>query len=146
MKSKCPHFLLILTFTLTTVAHAQYVWYENETDTNNIEFLSGSNGIFTTNASNPKSTNINNNAIVSQFVRNENASSGLTEFKLHNPINKAVTYTVTIKAYIDLPTNEVLSSAKRLRAILAKDQYGDGSIYKQLEFTAGQQWQTFNCL
>jgi len=119
------------------------LWYENDSNTGNVLLRDNYDGSFTTGVQNPAITSENNNATVSKFVREANVNKGLTLFKLSNPITEAGTYTITLKAYIDLPTDEVLSSINRMRMILGVDEYGDNITYKQLKFTAGRQWQTF---
>ena len=51
-------------------------------------------------------------------------------------------YSVTIQAYIDIPTNLLTSSNSKLR-IFFESSFVDIQIFKQLNFTVGQEWQSF---
>jgi len=120
---------------------AQFLWYENETDTYQIEFESTTAGTYFTDVTNPDDTGINTNAIVSEFNRNEGLKAFL-QFDLYQPVMDFSDYTVTLKAYLDLPTDSLTSANSKLRVYFANAAV-PGSPYIQLNFTVGQEWQTF---
>ena len=132
-------FLLLLSF--VPVANAQFLWYENETDAYQIELESTTAGTFFTDITNPDDTGINTNAIVSEFNRDEGLKAFL-QFDLYKPIMDFSAYTITIKAYLDLPTQLLTSSNSKLRVYFASSAV-DSQPYKQLNFTVGQEWQSF---
>ena len=67
---------LLMLLALISNAHSQeYLWYENETNTNNIRFEEASSGAFFINKLNPKANGINTNLKVSKFVRDANNNS-----------------------------------------------------------------------
>ena len=65
--------------------HAQHLWYENETETENITFTRTVDGTFTINETNPDVSGINTNTISSKFVRDANVTRGFTYFDLYTP-------------------------------------------------------------
>lgn len=139
MKKGMITLLLAITFMVT--ANAQYLWYENETNTINTRFLDSDSGYFTTNITNPVTTGLNNNVVASKFIRDE-GKNAYANFEIYEPIVTATTYTISLKAYLDIPTSEFASGNNRIRIYL-KNTGGGTSIYKQLTFNNGQQWQEF---
>nr|WRH08261.1 hypothetical protein [uncultured bacterium] len=135
---------LLLTFLLISfvqISNAQFLWYENQTNTNKIKYESASDGTFLTAVTNPNTTGINTNSTVSQFNRNVGEKAFL-KFKLYNPVTDFTNYTVTVKAYINIPTAALTSSNSRLRLYFSNST-ANGILFKQLFFTVGQQWQSF---
>ncbi|MFW2348017.1 MAG: T9SS type A sorting domain-containing protein [Wenyingzhuangia sp.] len=132
---------LFLVISFVEVSNAQFLWYEDETDTAQIEFESTISGAYLKNVTNPDITGINTNAIVSKFNREESIKAFL-QFDLLNPVTDFTGLSVTIKAYIDLPTESLTPSNSKLRVYFASSSTS-GTPYKQLNFTVGQEWQTF---
>jgi len=131
----------LLLFFFGQVSNAQFLWYENETDTYQIEFISETAGSFTTEVTNPDDTGINTNAIVSKFNRDEGLEAFLN-FDLYQSVIDFSGYTVTLKAYLDLPIDSLTSSNSELRFFFENSSVGI-RIFKQLNFTVGQEWQSF---
>lgn len=123
------------------VIQAQFLWYENETDTDHLEFRNTSSGVFFTDITNPNAAGINSNTIVSKFNRDEGLKAFL-DFDLYQPVTNLTGFSITIKAYLDIPTEELTSINKRFRMYLSSSSVNT-FIYKQLNFTAGQEWQSF---
>ena len=141
---KLKKIILILPFFLfVTKTHAQYLWYENETETQNVLPTNSSSGTFTTHETNPDTGGENTNAINSKFVRQASVSKGFTYFDLSQPIESAIEYTVSLKGYIDVKQNKLSSSPKRLRLYLKNTSTGDFK-YKQIDFTVGKDWENFS--
>ncbi len=122
--------------------HAQFLWYENETETENVLSLNNTNGVFTKNEANPDVNGINTNTISSKFVRNANVTKGFSYFELPQNIITDEEYIISLKAYIDIPSAN-LSPVNRIRVYLKNTTTND---FKQLalNFTVGQEWQTFS--
>ncbi|MEP1490149.1 MAG: hypothetical protein ABJK28_17150, partial [Algibacter sp.] len=135
-------FLILPLFLLVNKIQAQYLWYENETETENILYSGSASGTFTTNETNPSQTGINTNTTSTKFIRDSSASSGFSYFKLYQPIETAANITVTLNAYIDIPTID-LAANNRLRLYFKNTTTGD-IFYKQLTFNIGQEWQNFS--
>jgi len=131
----------LLLCSIVQISNAQFLWYENETDTYQIEFESTTEGTFYTDVANPDDTGINTNAIVSEFNREEGLKGSL-HFDLYNPVTDFSAYTVTIKAYLDLPTASLSSSNSKLRVFFESSSVGN-RVFQQLNFTVGQAWQSF---
>ncbi len=131
--------LLMLAFVSST--QAQFLWYENETNTNHLEYSKTSSGTFFTNVENPDTSGINANASVAKFNRNEGVKAFL-DFNLYKPITNLTGFSITIKAYLDIPTEELTTVNKRFRMYVSSSSV-NGAIYKQLNFTAGQKWESF---
>ncbi len=136
-------FLILSFFLAVTKTQAQYLWYENETETEAILLTNSNSGIFTTNETNPDTTGENTNATSSKFVRQALVTKGFTYFELEHPIETAITYTVSLKGYIDVKQNKLSSSPKRLRLYLKNTTTGDLK-YKQIVFTVGKDWENFS--
>jgi len=124
-----------------TSSQAQYLWYENKTKTENIQFLENSDGIFSINELNPSRSGLNSNKRVSKFIRNSNTDKGLSTFKLYKPIKSPEAISISLKAYINTSTFN-LSNVNRLRLYLRNTTTGE-TIQKTLFFTAGKEWQDF---
>lgn len=134
--------LTIISIGLVSQASAQHLWYENETDTDKIILATSQNGTFTTDVNNPSTTG-NSNTVVSQFIREADESKGFTYFRLLEPVLTAENYSVTLKAYIDIPTEALTSQNSRIRLYLEASS-GVGTVaYEQLKFTQGQTWEEF---
>ena len=141
---KTRFFILFSTlFLFVTNTKAQYLWYENETQTEDIYYTNSSSGTFTTNNMNPNTNGVNTNAVSSRFVRDPGASDGFTYFDLENPIKTAITYTINLKAYIKISQSKLWNSPKLLRLYLKNTTTGDIE-YKELEFTLGKTWEEFS--
>ncbi|MEP3838644.1 MAG: T9SS type A sorting domain-containing protein [Algibacter sp.] len=138
--NKSLHLFLFL-FSFFQVSNAQFLWYENETNTYQIEFESTTAGSFFTDVTNPNNSGVNTNAIVSKFNRDEGLKSFL-QFDLYRPVNDFSGYTVTIKAYIDLATELLTKNNSKLRVYFVNSK-GGPQTYKQLNFTVGQAWESF---
>ena len=132
---------IFLLLSFVQLSNAQFSWYENETDNYQIEFESTTAGTFYTDVANPDITGINTNSIVSEFNRDEGLNAFL-QFDLYRPIMDFSNYTVTIKAYLDLPTNLLTPSNSKLRVYFGSSSAG-GTPFKQLNFTVGQAWESF---
>ncbi|RED46920.1 putative secreted protein (Por secretion system target) [Winogradskyella eximia] len=140
---KLKHIFFVLTlFLFFNKTQAQYLWYENITETEDILLTNSSYGVFTTNETNPDINGENTNTICSKFVRQAYATEGYTNFELENPIETALTYTVSLKGYINVRQNKLSSSPKRLRLYLKNTTTGD-QIYKQIDFTVASDWENF---
>ena len=137
--NKLLTFLLLLS--IVQLSTAQFLWYENETNTNQIEFQNTTAGVFSTDVTNPDNTGINSNAIVSKFNRDESTTAFAT-FNLFNPVKNFSGYCVTIKAYLDLPTESLTTTNSRLRIYFTNPRVLN-SVFKAANFTVGQEWQTF---
>ncbi|QXP63037.1 T9SS type A sorting domain-containing protein [Polaribacter sp. HaHaR_3_91] len=133
-----PFFLL-----LGNKTHAQHLWFENETETENITFSRTVDGTFTTAETNPDVSGVNTNTKSSKFVRDANVTRGFTYFELFTPLTTASKYTVTLKAYINVATSDLSSEPNRLRIYLRNTTTGD---FKQVTktFTIGQAWEDFS--
>ncbi|MEP5600841.1 MAG: hypothetical protein ABJL44_07430, partial [Algibacter sp.] len=135
-------FLILPLFLFVNKIQAQYLWYENETETENILFSESDSGTFTTNETNPDQTGINTNTTSTKFIRDSNVTRGFSYFKLYEPIETATNMTITLKAYIDIATVN-LAANNRLRLYFKNTTTGE-LFYKQLTFSAGQEWQNFS--
>ena len=123
--------------------HSQHLWYENQTETENITFTRTVDGTFTTDETNPDVSGININTKSSKFVRDVNVTRGFTYFDLYTPLTTASKYTVKLKAYTDVATSDLSSEPNRLRIYLQNTTTGD---FKQITktFTVGQAWEDFS--
>ena len=132
---------LFLFFSFIEVTNSQFLWYENETDIAQIEFESSISGLYFTNITNPDNTGINTNSKVSKFSKEEGISAFL-QYDLLNPVTDFTGYSVTIKAYVDIPTGSLTAANSKLRIYFASSSSAE-ITFKQLNFTVGQEWQTF---
>lgn len=132
--------LIIIFLIFKNSTYAQFLWYENETNVNQIKFSNTLNGSFNTNTINPNIEGINTNSIVSQFNRENKDISTLT-FSLTAPIIRLIDLTIRLNAYINLPTEDLQNPNTRIRINLTNSSVG-GNIYKQTHFTIGQEWQS----
>ncbi|MFD1016053.1 T9SS type A sorting domain-containing protein [Winogradskyella rapida] len=137
---KSLHVFFILLFFLQ-FSNAQFVWYENETSTFKIEQESTSSGTFIREVSNPDVSGINTNATVSNFNRAQGQDAFL-QFDLYNAVNDFSGYTVTFKAYIDIPTASLNANNSKISVHLSHTSI-DSESAQELNFTVGQQWETF---
>ena len=133
--------LLLSLLSFVQISNAQFLWYENETNTYKIEKESTQFGTFLTDVLNPDITGINTNTTASQFNREE-GENGFLYFDLFNPVIDFSGYSITIKAYLDLPTSSLTAANSKLRVYFQNSSTG-GTPYKQLNFTLGQEWETF---
>ena len=130
-------------FTIGSIA-AQYLWYENSSNTNNITFDSATKGIFTTDEINPETSGINSNTTVSTFVRDGQENSRI-RFNLEEPITDFSSYIISLKAHISIPTADLTTTNKRIRLYLRSSSVGNSSnIFLQLKFTEGETWELFS--
>ena len=135
-------FTLLIFLFFVQIANAQFLWYENETDTYQIEFESTTAGTFSTKVTNPDNTGINTNGIVSKFNREEGLNAFL-KFDLYQPVIDFTGYTVTLKAYLDLPTESLTSNNSKIRVFFENASIS-GTPFIQLNFTVGQAWESFS--
>ncbi|MEP5340997.1 MAG: T9SS type A sorting domain-containing protein [Algibacter sp.] len=136
-------FLFLPLFLFVTKVEAQYLWYENETETEAILLTNSKFGVFTTNETNPDTNGENTNSLCSKFIRQASKSKGFTYYDLQQPIETAIEYTINLKGYIDVTSANLSSSPKRLRLYLKNTTTGDLK-YKQINFTDGQVWENFS--
>ena len=136
-------FLITPLFLFVTNTKAQYLWYENDTQTELISFTNSSSGNFTTNETNPNINGVNSNAVTSKFVRQSYTTDGFTYFELETPIKTAITYTVSLKGYINVRQNKLSSSPKQLQLYLKNTTTGD-QVSKQIDFTVAGDWEDFS--
>ncbi len=137
--NKILTFFLLLS--IVQFSNAQFLWYENETDTYQIEFESTTAGTYATDVVNPDDSGINTNSIVSEFNRDEGIKAFL-QYDLYRPVADFSGYTVTLKAYLDVPTGSLTASNSKLRVFFENSSI-DGTSFEQLNFTVGQEWETF---
>ncbi|WP_115816017.1 T9SS type A sorting domain-containing protein [Winogradskyella eximia] len=139
MNKSLPVFFFFMFF--VQLANAQFLWYENETNTYQIEFESTDSGTFSTDVTNPDDTGININPIVSKFDREEGLSAFL-KFDLYQPVTDFSGYAVTFKAYIDIPTASLTPNNSKISVHLSHPTVSSESEI-ELNFTVGQEWETF---
>jgi len=132
--------LLLLMFSVVQVSNAQFLWYENESNTEHLEYSGVSNGSFITNVNNPNLTGINTNSKVSQFNKDEGTGSHVS-FNVKTPITSLSNFFINLKAYISLTTSELQNPNTRIRVYLENSSVG-GAIYKQRHFIVGQDWES----
>ena len=134
-------FIVFLSF--VQISNAQFLWLEDETNTRKIEFTAEEDipTNLTGNIPNPNTSGINTHTIVSKYNRPEGTSDFLS-FNLFNYVTDLTDYSVTLKAYIDIPTDELTSNNSKLRIFFQSSDEG-GRVYEQLNFTVGQEWETF---
>ncbi|WP_179351278.1 T9SS type A sorting domain-containing protein [Winogradskyella vidalii] len=134
-------YFFLFSISFVQISNAQFLWLQNETNTRKIEFVSEEYIEYTENVTNPNTSGINTNSIVSKFNRAEGTEDFL-EFNLFNYVTDLTDYTVTLKAYIDIPTNELTTNNSKLRVFFDSSDEGQG-VFEQLNFTVGQEWETF---
>ena len=61
---------------------------------------------------------------------------------MFDPIIDLSGYSITIKAFLDLPTASITPANSKLRVYFENSSTG-GTPFKQLNFTLGQEWETF---
>ena len=136
-------FLITPLFLFVTNIKAQHLWYENYSQTELISYTNSNSGTFTTNQTNPYITGENTNTVSSKFVRQSYATDGFTYFELENPIETAITYTVSLKGYLNVRHNKLSSSPKQLQLYLKNTTTGD-QVSKQIDFTVARNWENFS--
>jgi len=139
MNKSLPVFFFLLFF--VQLSNAQFLWYENESNTYKIEQESTSSGTFLRDVPNPNTTGINTNTIVSKFNREESTNAFL-QFDLYNAVTDFSGYAVTFKAYIDIPTAALTANNSKISVHLSHATVSSESAI-ELNFTVGQQWETF---
>jgi len=134
----------ILLFSLFTIssASAQFVWYENSSNTDNIKFESALKGTFTIDETNPETSGINPNATVSKFVRDGQEGSRIN-FDIKRPITDFSSYTISLKAHTSIQTADFNSTNKRIRVYLKNTSTSNSSIFEASNFTTGETWESF---
>ena len=75
----------IILILFAQLSNAQFLWYENESDTYQIEFESTLEGTYFTDVVNPADMGINTNSIVSEFNREEGLGASL-HFDLYKSV------------------------------------------------------------
>ncbi|WP_178984316.1 T9SS type A sorting domain-containing protein [Winogradskyella helgolandensis] len=142
MINKINIIILFIFFSLIPVA-AQQVWYENSSQTNNIQFSNTQQGLFTTDEANPETNGINTNATVSKFVRDGQENSRII-FNLSEPIIDLSSLTISLKAYTSIQTSDLNTTNSRIRLFFKNSSIGGSSnLYKQANFSVGETWETF---
>ncbi|MEP2169427.1 MAG: T9SS type A sorting domain-containing protein [Polaribacter sp.] len=139
MNKYLPIFFFLLFF--VQISNAQFLWFENESNTTHLEYSAVSNGTFSTDVSNPDNTGINTNSIVSRFKRNESTSAHIS-FGLKSPITKTTNLKIGLKAHISLATEDLKNPNTRIRIYLGNSTVSS-DIYIQKHFSIGQTWQAF---
>ncbi|MEH1006461.1 T9SS type A sorting domain-containing protein [Winogradskyella sp. ECml5-4] len=139
MNKSLPVFFFLLFF--VQLSNAQFLWYENESNTYKIEQESTSSGTFLRDVPNPNTTGINTNTTVSKFNREEGTNAFL-QFDLYNAVTDFSGYAVTFKAYIDIPTAALTANNSKISVHLSHATVSSESAI-ELNFTVGQQWETF---
>ncbi|WP_139958823.1 T9SS type A sorting domain-containing protein [Flavicella sediminum] len=129
-------------FLIGNKIHAQYLWYENESETDAIFYTRSQKGTFSISENNPNDSGINTNATCSKFVRDASEDKGFAYFELPQPLLIDTEYTISLKAYIDI-TTATLEPINRIRVYLKNTTTGDLE-QKTLRFTIGQEWQEFS--
>ncbi|WP_179336173.1 T9SS type A sorting domain-containing protein [Winogradskyella costae] len=143
MINKIKIIILFIFFSLTPVA-AQQVWYENSSQTNNIQFSNTQQGLFTIDETNPETNGINSNATVSKFERNGQENSRII-FDLSVPITNLSSYTIALKAYTSIQTSDLNTTNSRIRLFLKNSTIGGSSnLYIQANFSVGGAWESFS--
>ena len=136
--------ILFLTLSFIQISNAQYLWYENETNTNNINLNSVTKGTFTTDEINPETNGINSNTTVSKFVRDGQEDPRI-RFNLEDPITDLSSYTISFKAHTSIPTTDFNTTNKRVRLYLRNSSIGASSnIFLKSNFTVGETWESFS--
>lgn len=141
MIKTCVAFLISVAF--VSMSHSQYLWYENETNTTNIDYKGGKQGHFFTHVENPDSSGLNANVKVSKYIRNTGTEEAYIDFNLYQPIKEAQAYSVSVLSYIDLETADLETGQSSLRVYFQNSNDEAQGIYKEVFFTEGRQWQTF---
>lgn len=123
---------------------AQFIWYENSSNTAKIVLNNVARGTFTTDQRNPGANGVNSNATVSKFVR-DGQTSPTIRFDLTNPITDLSSYTISLKAYTSIKTGELNTQNKRIRLYFRNSAIGASStVFEQLGFSEGETWESFS--
>lgn len=139
MKKYLLFFLFLISF--VNISNAHFLWYENETNTKYIEFINTSGGTYFTEVINPKTSGINTNSKVSKFNRDQGLKAFM-EFDLYKSVTSLSGFSITINAYLDLPTESLTTNNTKIRMYLSSSVTSKQS-YIQLNFTVGQEWESF---
>ncbi len=139
---KLKLYIISTLFLLGNEMHSQFLWYENETTAENILQTSSLNGTFSINETNPDTNGINTNEVTSKFVRESDVTKGFSYFELSQNLLEDVTYTISLKAYVDIPTVD-LSDIDRIRLYIENTTTGDLKAVT-LNFSKGQEWEEFS--
>ncbi|WP_179338497.1 T9SS type A sorting domain-containing protein [Winogradskyella ludwigii] len=143
MINKINFIVLFSFFCLSTIA-AQQTWYENSSQTNNIQFSNTQQGLFTTDETNPETNGINSNATVSKFVRDGQENSRII-FNLSVPITDLSSNTIALKAFTSIQTSDLNTTNSRIRLFLKNSSIGGSSnLYQQANFSVGETWESFS--
>ncbi|WP_179338493.1 T9SS type A sorting domain-containing protein [Winogradskyella ludwigii] len=136
-------YFFLFSISFVQISNAQFLWLEDQTNTRKIEFTAEEDvpTNLTGNIPNPNTLGINTHTIVSKFNRVEGTQDFL-KFNLFNYVTDLTDYTVTFKAYIDIPTDELTTNNSKLRVFFDSSDEGQ-RVYEQLNFTVGQEWETF---
>lgn len=143
MKQYLNQALLLLLCMSSNNLFSQNLWYENQSSTYNIAFYESDEGLFQTFQPNPNAAGLNTNTEVTKFSKYSGASSAFAKFRLYEPIATSGTYTITFKAYIDIPTTDLTSSNSKIRCYVGKSDVSSSKVYHQDNFTVGQTWEEF---
>jgi len=139
MNKSLPVLIFVLAF--VQLSNAQFLWYENESNTYKIEQESATFATFLRAVSNPDMSGNNTNAEVSQFNREAGQGSFL-QFDLYNAVTDFSGYAVTFKAYIDIPTASLTANNSKISVHFANTTVSTESEI-ELNFTVGEEWETF---
>jgi len=138
------YFLVLFLFIGMSSLEAQQLWYENSSNTNNIQFSNTQKGIFTTNEANPETNGINTNATVSKFIRDGQENARII-FNLSEPITDLSTYIISLKAYTSIQTADLNTTNSRIRLYLKNESIGGASnLFLQSNFSTGETWESFS--
>ncbi|MBF8148757.1 T9SS type A sorting domain-containing protein [Winogradskyella sp. F6397] len=138
------YLIALLVFIFNSPIAAQQVWYENSSHTNIIHFANAQKGLFTTDETNPEITSINANASVSKFVR-DGQTNPKVSFDLSVPITDLSSKTISLKAYISIPTVDLNTTNSRIRLYLKNSSIGSSSnLFLQSNFSEGETWESFS--
>lgn len=119
----------------------QYIWYENFSDTEKIEYTSSTHGTYSVDVSNPETSGVNTNWTATYFKRDGETSPKIT-YNLSDPITDLSDLEISLKAYINMSSSSLTNTNSRVRIFLKCTDTGE-SMYKQLYFSEGKTWENF---
>lgn len=121
---------------LTSSLNAQFLWHKVEENTtiSNITYTTTDRGIFT-------STYRDSNITGSKFVRDAGENRSDTYFEIYPTIEVAQNITITLDAYIDLPTSEITSGPKNIR-LYFENTTNDVIFFEEVNLVEGQKWES----
>jgi len=128
--------ILSLIILLTSSVNAQFLWHkvEENTTVSNITYINTDKGTFT-------STYRDSNITGSKFVRDAGEARADAFFEIYPKIEVAQSITITLDAYIDLPTSEITNGPKNLR-LYFKNTSNDVIFFEEVNLVEGQKWES----